>query len=638
VKNLDFELQARSPGIESVSRLVGFRLPDLGPVSVRARLHGSSTRAKLALEEVIAGEKSSLLVNAKGSIDIEETKDGLSIVASDIGVRAESANTKRMAALFKRDVPELGVFSARFRLHGNLAKLGVSDIEALLNKDEDWRIEASGNVAKVFPPSESVLEGAVINLHAKARSTAAVGQALGLPIADLGAITLSGRLSEHMGRLGLEGLKLEVAKEDYLSLRATGSLGDVVRGENLDVTLTLSAPDPQKVATLFGHDMGRVSPLHSTGRLTIGRKEAAFDGTLTMGQTHVRTNLAGKLGGDRPSIEGTIKVPVLYLSDIGIAPDKLPAQIARPKASKLKPRAPLFSKERLDTSALRAVDLAIEVQIDEIKGKGLSIDKADVTVRLQDGNLRIHPAQLVYEGGAVSIDFGLNAKNSPSTFLKITGDDVKMGRVLAQVKSQVPIEGGLLNLFVDLLSHGDSPHELASNLNGRVGLAVENAQIQRRLVDLLAVDLFGWTIHSVIDKDRYVPLNCMILRTTATNGTLAIDELFTKGQYLRMRAKGAVDLNSETLDMTLYPKKKGHFFGVVTPVRIQGNLKAPSISAIPYRKAVLVAGMVAVGGLSILDPEILAPVLALDYLWLRLKNKKRKSPCLAEESGESEKQ
>lgn len=80
--------------------------------------------------------------------------------------------------MFKREVPELGEFSARFRLHGNLAKLGVSDIEALLNKGEDWRIEASGNVAKVFPPSESVLEGAVINLHAKARSTAAVGQAL----------------------------------------------------------------------------------------------------------------------------------------------------------------------------------------------------------------------------------------------------------------------------------------------------------------------------------------------------------------------------------------------------------------------------------------------------------------------------
>jgi hypothetical protein len=179
---------------------------------------------------------------------------------------------------------------------------------------------------------------------------------------------------------------------------------------------------------------------------------------------------------------------------------------------------------------------------------------------------------------------------------------------------------------------------LASNLNGRIGLAVENAKIQRRLVDLLAVDLFRWTIHSVIDRDHSVPLNCMILRTTATNGTLTIDELFTKGQYLRMRGKGTVDLNSEILHMTLYPKKQGHFFSAVTPVRIQGDLKSPSISAIPYREAALIAGMVVVGGLSILDPEILAPALALDYLWVHLKNKKRKSPCLAEESGESEKQ
>jgi hypothetical protein len=130
----------------------------------------------------------------------------------------------------------------------------------------------------------------------------------------------------------------------------------------------------------------------------------------------------------------------------------------------------------------------------------------------------------------------------------------------------------------------------------------------------------------------------MVLRTTSRSGTIITDELFTKGQYLRMRGKGTVDLNSETLDMTLFPKKKGHFFGVVTPIRIRGDLRSPTVSAIPYKEVALIAGMAMVGGASILSPEIYVPALALGYLWDHLKNKKRKNPCLAEDSMGNKKQ
>lgn len=75
--------------------------------------------------------------------------------------------------------------------------------------------------------------------------------------------------------------------------------------------------------------------------------------------------------------------------------------------------------------------------------------------------------------------------------------------------------------------------------------------------------------------------------------------------------------------MTLYPKKQKRFFDFVTPVKIHGDLGSPSVFALPYKEAAVLAG---VGTLA--EPEIVAPVLALNYLWKHLHHKEA-GPCFA---------
>jgi hypothetical protein len=531
-------------------------------------------------------------------------------------------------------LPELGAVDASGRLSGRDASYQLDDLKISFGESTESPNKPAarviGNIGDLLSMKQFEL-----NVDVNLPST----KLLAASLPDLGAVTGKGVLTDRKGRLTLDDLSLRVAKEGYLALKASGAVADVLEGDQLDVTLSLDSPDPRKLAGLFGADIGQLPPLASTGRLTGVPEQATFKGSFTLGQTEFRVDLAGDGSGDRPSIKGTIDASVLHLADIGVAPSPEPVDASRQeKAAKHQNRDPLFSKAPFDISGLHQADLSLVVRLDQIEGINLSIDNADVTVNLQDGRLRIHPARLVFSGGSLLADFGLDTTDAQSIFLKVTGDDVQVGPVLAQVKRQVPIEGGLLNLFIDLDSHGDSSHDLVSNLNGRVGFAVENAQILRRLVDALAVDLFRWTLHSVIDREHYVPVDCMVLRTTSRSGTITIDELFTKGQYLRMRGKGTVGLDSETLDMTLLPKKKGHFFDAVTPINIRGDLRSPTISAVPYKEVALIAGMAMVGGTSILSPEIYVPALALGYLWDHLKNKKRKSPCLAEDSMGNKKQ
>jgi len=133
---------------------------------------------------------------------------------------------------------------------------------------------------------------------------------------------------------------------------------------------------------------------------------------------------------------------------------------------------------------------------------------------------------------------------------------------------------------------------------------------------LLAEDGTGRVVRVQIDRDA--PLD--------VNTPQDYDELYAAGPYLRLRGKGSIDLEAETLAVTLYPKKQREFFSFVTPVKIHGDLGSPSVFALPYKEAVALAG---VGTLA--EPEIVAPALALSYLWKHLHDK-NKGPCFAEKA------
>ena len=84
-------------------------------------------------------------------------------------------------------------------------------------------------------------------------------------------------------------------------------------------------------------------------------------------------------------------------------------------------------------------------------------------------------------------------------------------------------------MFVELESSGDSPHAIASNLNGELAAAVENGTIPRTVAELLAVDLFGWAISSTAARGRQARVDCTVIRFTVDQGVARSEALYLDG-------------------------------------------------------------------------------------------------------------
>ena len=232
-----------------------------------------------------------------------------------------------------------------------------------------------------------------------------------------------------------------------------------------------------------------------------------------------------------------------------------------------------------------------------------------IPVTITDGGtLRIASATFLYEEGEFLFDLEVEGNTTPPSFeLRINGDDISVGQSLAHVGTRAALDGSL-NVSVDLTSQGRSPAEIAANLEGTIELGMEEITFPQEIVDLLAVDFFGWTLSSTFGKGRAAKLDCGIVMLKANDGKLVSEVIFFDGSNLALLGEGSLDLGRETIDLSLYPKKKKRFWSKVNPVTITGALTAPSVTTIATGTAAARYGMLAAA------PEIFVPLTALGRL------------------------
>jgi uncharacterized protein involved in outer membrane biogenesis len=195
---------------------------------------------------------------------------------------------------------------------------------------------------------------------------------------------------------------------------------------------------------------------------------------------------------------------------------------------------------------------------------------------------------MVHAAGFTSSEFIIDASGSiPEFILKVTGEDIDVDDMLAYAHEPI-IVSGLLNLVVDLHSSGRSPREIASNLKGEIGLALENGRI-RRIIDFLSVDAFD-ALLSTARRSRHRDLHCMINQFSFEDGVGDIIVFYMDSPRIRARGAGNVNLAEETIDVVVHPEAKRRLFRRGSPVRINGPLTGPSVRMIPRSEAAMLYG------------------------------------------------
>jgi uncharacterized protein involved in outer membrane biogenesis len=372
---------------------------------------------------------------------------------------------------------------------------------------------------------------------------------------------------------------------------------------------------------MFGMSLPQMSPLTIDGRYTASNQERLFEGETRLGDTRFETFARQPIDHPRSRLEARLSSQTVHLDDLGFYPEDEEEKAASPHTASTSSKALIFDDKPLNLESLSANEFLVAIHADRIIGRNVEIGPLNIDVASKEGLLRVGSSELSYRQGQISFEAILDTTGEkPRITLKMTAEDMDAKDFLLYLHEHPVLEGDV-NLVLDLQSRGQSSRELAANLSGEFGVAIENGRIKRG-VEMIASDALD-LLFTGPAKDTYTDLNCMAGRLEFEKGVGTIQILYLDTPGVRAQGYGSINLASETVDIVIKPISKRRLFRPSSPVRIKGQLSDPSVIKIPANEAVILAGQLAV-------PIIALPARALGLLWSLIRDDKdENSPCLA---------
>ncbi len=630
---IELEMNLKSKSTSAVASLLDYPLPELGTIKLKGIFSGSKLASTFNKTSLEINNKDGIHLKATGQMKFGDFSKESPIKSTTISLTVSSPTTAAIGTLIKTSLPELGPVAATAQLTGGGSVFALTGIEATTGQKNELQISATGDIQSINFFPETSLQDIKLQLNAKADSIQMLEAFTDEPLPDLGPFELSALLQGNSDKMGLANVKLDAGSSEIVSLQATGELIELDLNSPVELNSKLTIPDLSVFGKKLDQQLPAVGPLVATGELKGGKKSGTFTGQIKLGNTQIDSNLAISILGERPSIKGTITSPVIYLKDLGLTPvQKREEDVeGEEKVKKLekdkKPattKTTIFSREPFELKKMKTIDLSIELDIDKIKGSQYHIDSIKINSSLTNGHLIIGPASIVFKKGTLTFLADVNAQDELKLSTSITAKDIDVGSIVKEITERVPVEG-TANLFLDLNTHGRSPHELASHLDGKVELIAENAKVLQKHIDLLLVDLVGWALTSTAKSQERASIDCTIVRFNIENGLLQSNALFGTGPSMAVGGEATIDLSKETIDMILHPENKQKRWSKTTPIKIRGPLLSPSITAVPYAAvATEYAGYV-------LLPQVYIPLRMFEYtkgLVKRDKGEQKAHPCL----------
>jgi uncharacterized protein involved in outer membrane biogenesis len=338
-----------------------------------------------------------------------------------------------------------------------------------------------------------------------------------------------------------------------------------------------------------------------------------FDTDLTAGQTTVHSALDVLFDRKPPRISGTVTARNFFWPNL---PDQAPGN-----PQKKKPATPIFSRDPLDLHWLQMADCSLAVDIESFTGEQFQMESAKFEMINQSGKLTISPARIIYPQGEINFDLRLDAQQPLQVSFKAFGQDINPWKTFDVQGSQTgKTFKGDLDIDVNLTSSGASAHELAANMAGKIFLTVINGKMRKQLLDLLFVDLAGWSASKVMGE-KYTDIECGVADFTVKDGILSTNALFIDSKNIAIAGHGDIDLGDEKIDYVFLPRKKSRLIHRADPVKVQGPLRDPAVKIIPWKSAVTTYG-----GL-FFAPYIFVGMVAADWLSDALNLQSKESPC-----------
>jgi uncharacterized protein involved in outer membrane biogenesis len=364
---------------------------------------------------------------------------------------------------------------------------------------------------------------------------------------------------------------------DALSAHAKGGLREPLLGRGISLVFQLDSGDLARVGRAFGRELPIAGPLELSASVTDPqpRHYLVNDLVVRLAAGDVTGSVDADLRGARPAL-------ALDLSSQAFDPAKLraPAEKARGSEKEGGSEAKKQARRLIPDSPLpfdalrRAPDTNLRWRVERLTAGGATLSRMDLTARLRDGELSLHPLAAELAGGRLDADLAL-VSSTKSSSLRLDAKDVVLGDLLAALGAGSLLERGPTDLSLELRGSGDSLHDAAAGASGRLVLAAHDATLDARLLDRLgpaAAEL----LRGLLGGDSRIPLRCGITRFDVRGGVATSRVLLLDAPRVALVGSGKIELAREKPDLVLWARTHtAAAEASVARIRVVGSLARP---------------------------------------------------------------
>jgi len=315
--------------------------------------------------------------------------------------------------------------------------------------------------------------------------------------------------------------------------------------------------------------------------LTLPQGDIAGDASVTFSQPPL---ISGNVTSKRIDLDALLAMksinPPAPPAAVGPQATAPPATPAPPPERRGNPNL-LFSDAPLGLGVLRDADADVQLRIGELHTGGETHRDIVGHFVLKGGKLVLDPISGSLPAGRMSgrLTIDANPPKPPVTLvLRAPGLSV---RALAPMLGLPSDASGALEVDADLNGAGDSLHAIAAELNGTLGLAMVNGQIDNASLNrVLGPILTSASLPlSLINPGQSIrgssALRCFAARLDMRGGLATFRALYLDSARVKVTGSGTINLADEALSVRLRPQARLANTGITTPLIVGGTIEHP---------------------------------------------------------------
>ncbi|MBV0912651.1 AsmA family protein [Anianabacter salinae] len=229
--------------------------------------------------------------------------------------------------------------------------------------------------------------------------------------------------------------------------------------------------------------------------------------------------------------------------------------------------------DRIDVSALQAVDLDLSLNADSLDLGMLQFGAARLVTQLADGRAVTEIQQLAGYGGGLSGSLVVNSRGGLSTRAALTGRDIDMNALLMALADLDRIDSSG-DFSVNLLGVGNSVDTLMKSLEGDASLQLTGGEIRGIDLDRMLRNLDP----SAVGPNMATPVETASATFAVAGGTARTEDLRLVTPAASASGRGTIGLGAQTIDMRIIPSLLDGQDDINVPVVITGPWSGPRVS------------------------------------------------------------